>query len=86
MFVGESHYDNRTCSWPLLLLIYEKRSMYTPVRLQGWSNSAGGDRDFCRQASEWRTLILQLCLLNRGSEIYEGNKVIDREEHTMDGK
>ena len=31
MFVGESHY--RTCSWPLLLLIYEKRSMHTPVKI-----------------------------------------------------
>ena len=32
VFIGESHY--RTCYWPRLLLIFEKRSMHTPVRLQ----------------------------------------------------
>ena len=43
--------------------IYMKKTVCThlPVRVQGWPNSAGGDaRDFCRQASEWRIMILQV--------------------------
>ena len=32
VFVGESHY--RTCSWLLLLLMYEIYSIHTPVKLQ----------------------------------------------------
>ena len=42
--------------------IYMKNAVCTqPVRFQGWCNSAGGEVcDFCRQASEWRLLILQL--------------------------
>ena len=55
-----------TCSWSLLGSYYMKNAVcthtYPGIRLQGWSNSAGGGgvRNFCRQASELLIFILHL--------------------------